>query len=233
MTRKIVSTAVIITMTISTISAFTPSIRPPQHFVTTARGDITVTRSSSTLREDTPFFLNTEGETSEPVDLKTAALTVDIQKSKPVAKNSKKAATTSAHRDGIFSPVVRAAKVFLGEDKLNKVRATAISKHSEVITGFVETSETTFGTVVLKQLFKLADKDGNGAISKEELQTALASLGFDWLKDKQIQGIFARADADGNGTISLDEWIAEAPKTLRTNLVKLAKKNGGELGFLS
>ena len=30
-----------------------------------------------------------------------------------------------------------------------------------------------------------------------------------------------------------DEFVKEAPKTLKTNLVKLAKNNGAELGFLS
>jgi Ca2+-binding EF-hand superfamily protein len=52
------------------------------------------------------------------------------------------------------------------------------------------------------------------------------------LKEKQVKGIFERADTDENGTIDLQEWMTEAPKTLRTNLTKLAKKNGGELGFL-
>ena len=33
--------------------------------------------------------------------------------------------------------------------------------------------------------------------------------------------------------IDYDEFVKEAPKTLKTNLVKLAKENGAELGFLS
>ena len=35
------------------------------------------------------------------------------------------------------------------------------------------------------------------------------------------------------GVIDYDEFVKEAPKTLKTNLVKLAKNNGAELGFLS
>ena len=30
-----------------------------------------------------------------------------------------------------------------------------------------------------------------------------------------------------------EEFMQEAPKTLRTNLIKLAKTNGNDLGFLS
>ena len=41
-----------------------------------------------------------------------------------------------------------------------------------------------------------------------------------------------RADKDKNGTIEFDEFTAEIPKTLKTNLVKLAKKNGGDMGLL-
>ena len=35
------------------------------------------------------------------------------------------------------------------------------------------------------------------------------------------------------GVIDYEEFVKEAPKTLKTNLVKLAKNNGAELGFLS
>jgi EF-hand domain pair len=209
-------------MTVSSVGAFTPSIGPSfatKNWANTVLKSAKLSGEYSSIQEETTVQ-------------QTAASM--LEKPEPIANkpNSKKV-TTSAHKDGMFSPAVRAAKVLLGEEQLNKVRAKAISKHSEVISGFVDTYETAFGNTVLKQLFKLADKDKNGSISKDELEVALTSLGFDWLKEKQIQGIFARADADGNGTISLDEWIAEAPKTLRTNLVKLAKKNGGELGFLS
>jgi hypothetical protein len=146
---------------------------------------------------------------------------------------SKKSPKASAHsQKGIFSPVVLAAKQILGEDELNQIRAKAIGLHSDVIARFVDTAETAAGNVILKALFQLADRDGSGTIDKEELKVALKTLRFQWLQDKQVDGIFQRADADGNGCIDMDEWIAEAPKTLRTNLIKLAKKNGGELGFL-
>eukprot|EP00957_Ditylum_brightwellii_P212026 15366874-Ditylum_brightwellii.AAC.1 len=81
-------------------------------------------------------------------------------------------------------------------------------------------------------MYKVADKNGDGKLDNEEVQEALHSLGFSWLKEKQVAGILKRADQDENGVIDYQEFVSEAPKTLKTNLVKLAKKNGGELGFL-
>jgi len=62
---------------------------------------------------------------------------------------------------------------------------------------------------------------------------ALRKLGFTHLSDKQIETILNRADSDDNCVIDYDEFVAEAPKTLKVNLVKLAKSNGADLGFLS
>jgi hypothetical protein len=39
---------------------------------------------------------------------------------------------------GVFSPAVYAAKIVLGQDKLNKIRGKAISLHSQSITDFTE-----------------------------------------------------------------------------------------------
>ena len=105
--------------------------------------------------------------------------------------------------------------------------------HAGVIEAFVESANTAFGKQVLKVFFAMSDQDGNGTIEEEELKVALHSLGFDWLKEKQVKGIFKRADTDENGRISLDEWLQDAPRTLRTNLIKLAKKNGSEMGLLA
>jgi Ca2+-binding EF-hand superfamily protein len=84
----------------------------------------------------------------------------------------------------------------------------------------------------LRQLFTFVDTDNSGYLDKAEVAQALSLLGFKWLGDGQVDKIFERADADGDKTISLEEFMAEAPKTLRTNLVKLAKTNGGEMGLL-
>jgi hypothetical protein len=151
----------------------------------------------------------------------------------PTSHMTPKKSKGGKHKEGLFTPIVLLAKTVLGEERLNKLRADVISKHSDVIASFVDTSDSTFGRTVLRLTFEAADKNQNGLIEEEELAVVLGSLGFDWLKEKQLKGIFARADSDENGAISLQEWYEAAPKTLRTNLIKLAKKNGGELGFLS
>lgn len=146
----------------------------------------------------------------------------------------KKIKKASPHgKDGIFTPAVKGVKAIVGEEQLNKIRGKAIGMHSDVIKGFVATSDSEFGQFVLKQLFALADQDKNGIIDQDELETAMKSLGFNFLKENQVQGIFSRADTDNNGGIDLEEFLQFAPVTLQRNLVKLAKNNGGELGFLS
>ena len=154
----------------------------------------------------------------------------------PVAPEKKKAPVKEkanpAHKEGIFSPIVVAAGAVLGQEQLNKVRAKVISIHSDLIKSFVGTSDSAFGQAVLRQLFKCVDTDNSGYIDKEELSVALSLLGFRWLKEKQVNAIFERADTDKDGTISLEEFMDEAPRTLKTNLVKLAKNNGGDMGLL-
>ena len=55
-----------------------------------------------------------------------------------------------------------------------------------------------------------------------------------WLQKTDIDNKIAAwiAGESEAQSLPIEEWIAEAPKTLKTNLVKLAKTNGGELGFL-
>jgi hypothetical protein len=138
----------------------------------------------------------------------------------------------AAHgKDGILSPLVKVIKNVMGDSELNQLRGKVIGIHSDVIGNFVDTSDSAVGQVILRQLFALSDADHNGTVEETELERGLRSLGFD-LNSKQIKGIFERADANHDGHIDLEEWMKEAPKTLRTNLIKLAKKNGGELGLL-
>lgn len=151
----------------------------------------------------------------------------------------KKAAAAAApkkkgnpHKEGVFSPIVIAAGAVLGQEQLNKIRGKVIAIHSDLIKSFVETSDSAFGKAVLKQLFNLVDTDNSGYLDREEVAVALNLLGFKWLGEKQVEKIFERADANGDNEISLEEFMAEAPKTLKTNLVKLAKTNGGDMGLL-
>mmetsp|Transcript_19200 Transcript_19200/g.39495 ORF Transcript_19200/g.39495 Transcript_19200/m.39495 type:complete len:213 (+) Transcript_19200:69-707(+) len=149
----------------------------------------------------------------------------------PVPK--KKPVKMEKDADGLFAPAVIVAKEIIGVKELNKLRGKIISLHSDVIGKFTETAQSEFGNQVLKVLFTLADKNGDGTIDEEELAIALNALGFDFLKDKQIAGIFKRADGDDNGNLDFEEFEQAAPKTLKNALVKLAKKNGHDLGFLA
>jgi EF hand len=190
----------------------------PMQIKSQSRLAVSSSSSPSLDPNDMPFFVNTQ-ERVEPTPL--------------TPKKSASAGGGGAiHKQGLFSPIVQISKMALGEDKLNKLRAKVISLHSDVIANFVSTSDSIVGSLVLKQLFALTDKDQDGTVDEIELKTALKTLGFDWLKEKQIKGIFERADIDANGAIDLNEWTQEAPKTLRTNLIKLAKKNGGDMGLL-
>nr|AAY27742.1 death-specific protein [Skeletonema costatum] len=204
------------------------------------------TSTRNTISRSRPLFSTTEeSATTNILDDVTATpseaseVIMDIPPVAPVApvapqKKSSvpKKKANAAHKEGVFSPIVMAASTILGQEQLNKVRAKAISIHSDLIKSFVGTSESAFGQGVLQQLFKYVDADRSGYIDKEELSAALSSLGFKWLKEKQVNGIFKRADVNGDGMLSLEEFLAEAPRTLKTNLVKLAKNNGGEMGLL-
>ena len=99
---------------------------------------------------------------------------------------------------GIFAPVVGGAKAVMGEKELNKLRGQVIAEHSKVIAAFVDTSDSQFGQIVLKQLFEAADKDGNGTLDRQEVKDALHALGFTFVQDKQLDTIFARGDDNGD-----------------------------------
>jgi len=134
---------------------------------------------------------------------------------------------------GIFAPLVKGTKRVMGEKELNALRAKVIAEHTKVISSFVETSESEFGQIVLKRMFEAADKDGNGTLDRDEIKEALHALGFKFIQDKQLDKIMDRADMDGNEVIDFEEFVKETPKTLRVSLVKLAKQNGHDLGFLA
>jgi len=146
---------------------------------------------------------------------------------KPVAKPKKVVA------QGIFAPAVLGAKAVMGTKELNALRAQVIAQHTKVISAFVDTSDSPFGQLVLSRMFEAADKDNNGTLDKEEIRDALHALGFTFVEDKLLDKIMTRADENGDQVIDFEEFVKETPKTLRTSLVKLAKKNGHDLGFLA
>jgi hypothetical protein len=185
-----------------------------------------------------PFFANfvekeaTVAAGNENVLQNEVASDSSVMKKAASENNLPKKAAGGHGKGGILAPFVVLSKKVLGDDELNQLRGKVISLHSKVIGEFVDTANTYLGDRVLRALFELSDTNKNGTIEEEELATALKTLGFD-LKDKQIKGIFERADLDADGAIDLEEWKKTAPSTLRTNLIKLAKKNGGDLGFLA
>ena len=113
------------------------------------------------------------------------------------------------------------------------LRGDVIAAHSKVISAFVDTSESPFGQIVLSKMFEAADKDGNGTLDREEIKEALHALGFKFIKDKQLDIIFERADDNDDLVIDFEEFVKESPKTLRSSMIKLAKQNGHDLGFLA
>ena len=128
---------------------------------------------------------------------------------------SRKTKPSQVHKEGIFSPAVYLFKDILGDDKLNKVRAKAISMHSDIIKSFVGTADSQFGGLVLRTLFKATDKNGNGQIEEEELEAGLRRLGFKWLKEQQINGIFKRAGGEEKGYITLTNGWSRLPRLSR------------------
>ena len=99
---------------------------------------------------------------------------------------------------GLFAPVVLATAEVMGRKELNKLRADVIAKHTKVINAFVDTSESRFGQIVLRQMFEAADKDDNGTLDREEVREALKALGFTFIQNKQLDKIMDRADLDNN-----------------------------------
>merc|ERR1719323_214187 len=136
-------------------------------------------------------------------------------------------------KEGIFTPIVEGAKVVVGEAQVKDLRAKVIKMHGELMGNFIDTHDSPFGDFALKKLFEAADEDGSGQIDKEELKAALNKLGFSWVDEKKTENIAKKGDKDGDELIDFEEFKKLAPTVLRQNLLKLAKENGGELGFLS
>ena len=162
-----------------------------------------------------------------PAPAAPAVVPAAVEK-KPAAEKKRKPAA-----NGIFAPIVKGAKALMGEEELNKLRGEVIAQHSKVISAFVDTSETPFGQLVLRRMFEAADKDGNGTLDRQEVRDALHALGFTFIEKKQIDQIIGRGDLNGDEVIDFEEFVKETPKTLRSSLIKLAKQNGHDLGFLA
>ena len=64
--------------------------------------------------------------------------------------------------------------------------------------------------LIAKDAFKVADKDNNGYIDKEEFELCMKnvseSFGLIYPKKEKVESEFERLDADKNGTIDFDEF---------------------------
>ncbi|KAL5248177.1 hypothetical protein ACHWQZ_G017377 [Mnemiopsis leidyi] len=64
--------------------------------------------------------------------------------------------------------------------------------------------------------FQLFDKDGDGSISREEIETVLESLG-QHVTPEDLDKILGEIDVDGDGTISLNEFKTMMERLMETN----------------
>jgi hypothetical protein len=147
----------------------------------------------------------------------------------PKPKEKAKEADESS---GPFEPLVLVARDIIGAKEVQKLRAQIIKEHAGVIANFVATADSAFGNAVLKAMFKIADKDGNGTVDREELKAALESLGFVATADKDIDKIMKKVDKDKNASLDFEEFKEGAEPILKNQLTQLAKANGHDLGFL-
>ncbi|KAK6127232.1 hypothetical protein DH2020_039031 [Rehmannia glutinosa] len=60
----------------------------------------------------------------------------------------------------------------------------------------------------LKQAFEMIDRDGDGKIMKEELETLLCRLGADPPSEEEMKLMLSEVDRDGDGCITLEEFYA-------------------------
>jgi len=108
--------------------------------------------------------------------------------------------------DRPIDPAVQSRlKQFSAMNKLKKIaiRVIAESLSEEEIAG-------------LKEMFKMMDTDGSGAISFEELKEGLKRVGSN-LKEADVRELMDAADVDHNGTIDYGEFLAA---TLNLNKIE-------------
>lgn len=60
----------------------------------------------------------------------------------------------------------------------------------------------------LKQAFEMIDRDGDGKITKEELESLLSRLGAEPPSKEELRQMLSEVDRDGDGCITLEEFHA-------------------------
>lgn len=63
----------------------------------------------------------------------------------------------------------------------------------------------------MRSMFSKFDKNGDGNINRDELKTAFATIGHNFIRlsqdDTAITSIMASSDTDGNGLINFEEFV--------------------------
>uniref|UniRef100_H2UYT3 Calcium binding protein 7 n=1 Tax=Takifugu rubripes TaxID=31033 RepID=H2UYT3_TAKRU len=60
--------------------------------------------------------------------------------------------------------------------------------------------------LIIREAFKVFDRDGNGFISKQELGMAMRSLGY-MPNEVELEVIIQRLDIDGDGQVGFEEFV--------------------------
>ncbi|OXB65899.1 hypothetical protein ASZ78_008593 [Callipepla squamata] len=68
----------------------------------------------------------------------------------------------------------------------------------------------------IREAFKVFDRDGNGFISKQELGTAMRSLGY-MPNEVELEVIIQRLDMDGDGQVDFEEFVTLLGPKLSTS----------------
>eukprot|EP00244_Chara_vulgaris_P008186 TRINITY_DN3136_c0_g1_i1.p1 TRINITY_DN3136_c0_g1~~TRINITY_DN3136_c0_g1_i1.p1 ORF type:complete len:546 (-),score=136.52 TRINITY_DN3136_c0_g1_i1:674-2311(-) len=94
------------------------------------------------------------------------------------------------------SAVLSRLKNFSAMNKMKKIAVKVIAQtlSEEEIVG-------------LKEMFKMIDADGSGAITFEELKVGLQKVGSQ-LAESEVRALMESADVDGNGSIDYGEFLA-------------------------
>jgi len=79
---------------------------------------------------------------------------------------------------------------------------------------YVRTGITEEEIMEIKHAFDLFDVDGNGALDLKEIQTAMASMGFD-IKNQEAVQMIRDLDEDGSEKIEFDEFLDMMTATLK------------------
>ncbi|KAF5929150.1 hypothetical protein HPG69_019170 [Diceros bicornis minor] len=72
------------------------------------------------------------------------------------------------------------------------------------------------GVTEIREAFKVFDRDGNGFISKQELGTAMRSLGY-MPNEVELEVIIQRLDMDGDGQVDFEEFVTLLGPKLSTS----------------